>query len=138
MRRNTFSAGSSAAAAQCPRDAELAMCGEAWRCGLFRIPRRGIEPPTFSPKSRRDHSAAEAKESAMKPETHPNYHLIKVVMTDGTEFTTRSTWGKPGDTMHLDVDPKSHPAWTGGQQHLVDRGGRLSRFQKKYSGFLKK
>jgi large subunit ribosomal protein L31 len=75
---------------------------------------------------------------AMKTETHPNYHTIKVVMTDGTEFTTRSTWGKPGDTLHLDIDPKSHPAWTGGQQHLVDRGGRLSRFQKKFSGFLKK
>ena len=39
--------------------------------------------------------------------------------------------------MHLDIDPKSHPAWTGGQQHLLDRGGRLSRFQKKFSGFLK-
>jgi large subunit ribosomal protein L31 len=75
---------------------------------------------------------------AMKPDTHPNYHTIKVVMTDGTEFTTRSTWGKSGDTLHLDIDPKSHPAWTGGQQHLVDRGGRLSRFQKKFSGFLKK
>jgi large subunit ribosomal protein L31 len=75
---------------------------------------------------------------AMKADTHPNYHTIKVVMTDGTEFTTRSTWGKPGDTLHLDIDPKSHPAWTGGQQHLVDRGGRLSRFQKKFSGFLKK
>ena len=50
----------------------------------------------------------------MKTETHPNYHTIKVVMTDGTEFTTRSTWGKPGDTLHLDIDPKSHPAWTGG------------------------
>jgi large subunit ribosomal protein L31 len=75
---------------------------------------------------------------AMKPEAHPDYHTIKVIMTDGTEFTTRSTWGKPGDTLHLDIDPKSHPAWTGGQQHLVDRGGRLSRFQKKFSGFLKK
>jgi large subunit ribosomal protein L31 len=37
----------------------------------------------------------------------------------------------------LDIDPKSHPAWTGGSQHLVDRGGRLSRFQKKFSGFIK-
>ncbi|MGD0418114.1 MAG: 50S ribosomal protein L31 [Xanthobacteraceae bacterium] len=74
----------------------------------------------------------------MKTDTHPDYHLVKVVMTDGTEFTTRTTWGKSGDTLHLDVDPKSHPAWTGGQQHLVDRGGRLSRFQKKFEGFLKK
>ena len=69
----------------------------------------------------------------MKPDIHPDYHTVKVVMTDGTEFTTRTTWGKPGDTLHLDIDPKSHPAWTGGQQHLLDRGGRLSRFQKKFS-----
>ncbi|HWN49531.1 MAG TPA: 50S ribosomal protein L31 [Xanthobacteraceae bacterium] len=75
----------------------------------------------------------------MKPDIHPGYHTIKVVMTDGTEFQTRSTWGKPGDTMHLDIDPKSHPAWTGGAQQLVDRGGRLSRFQKRFFGLgLKK
>jgi len=61
----------------------------------------------------------------MKQEIHPGYHTIKVVMTDGSEFTTRSTWGKEGDVMHLDIDPKSHPAWTGGQQQLLDRGGRL-------------
>ena len=73
----------------------------------------------------------------MKPETHPDYHTIKVVMTDGTEFETRTTWGKEGDVMRLDIDPKSHPAWTGGHQQLLDRGGRLSRFQKKFSGFLK-
>jgi large subunit ribosomal protein L31 len=74
---------------------------------------------------------------AMKSDIHPNYHTITVKMTDGTEFTTRSTWGKKGDVMHLDIDPKSHPAWTGGHQQLVDRGGRLSRFQKKFSGFLR-
>jgi large subunit ribosomal protein L31 len=74
----------------------------------------------------------------MKPEGHPDYHTIKVVMTDGTEFTTRSTWGKEGDVMHLDIDPKSHSAWTGGQQQIMDRGGRVSRFQKKFSGFLDK
>ena len=73
----------------------------------------------------------------MKHDIHPDYHTIKIVMTDGSEFTTRSTWGKEGDVMHLDIDPKSHPAWTGGQQQLLDRGGRVSRFQKKFSGFLK-
>jgi large subunit ribosomal protein L31 len=73
----------------------------------------------------------------MKQDIHPSYHTIKVVMTDGSEFTTRSTWGKEGDVLHLDIDPKSHPAWTGGQQQIVDRGGRVSRFQKKFSGFLK-
>ena len=72
----------------------------------------------------------------MKPETHPNYHLIKVVMTDGTEYMTRSTYGKEGDTLTLDIDPKTHPAWTGGSQHLLDRGGRVSRFKKRYEGLM--
>jgi large subunit ribosomal protein L31 len=49
----------------------------------------------------------------MKAKIHPDYHEINVVMTDGSKFTTRSTYGKPGDTLHLDIDPKSHPAWTG-------------------------
>jgi len=74
----------------------------------------------------------------MKKDTHPDYHEITVVMTDGSSFKTRSTYGKPGATLKLDIDPKSHPAWTGGQQHLMDRGGRLSRFQKKFGGLGKK
>jgi large subunit ribosomal protein L31 len=73
----------------------------------------------------------------MKPGIHPDYHPIKVTMTDGSEYTTRSTWGKAGDNLQLDIDSKTHPAWTGGQQHLLDRGGRLSRFQKKFAGFIK-
>ena len=73
----------------------------------------------------------------MKEGIHPDYHEITIVMTDGTTYQTRSTYGKAGDTLRLDIDPKSHPAWTGGQQQLLDRGGRLSRFQKKFSGFLK-
>jgi large subunit ribosomal protein L31 len=79
-----------------------------------------------------------AEGSAMKPDIHPNYHMITVVMTDGTEYRTRSTWGKEGDKLNLDIDSKSHPAWIGGAQQLLDRGGRVSRFQKKFSGFLKK
>ena len=70
----------------------------------------------------------------MKQETHPNYHFITVVMTDGTSYKTRSTYGKEGDTLNLDIDPSTHPAWTGGQQQLVDRGGRLSKFKKRYEG----
>ncbi len=68
----------------------------------------------------------------MKASIHPDYHMIKVVMTDGTEFMTRSTYGKAGDTLNLDIDPKTHPAWTGGSQTLMDRGGRLSRFNSKF------
>ena len=40
----------------------------------------------------------------MKAEIHPNYHTITVVMTDGTEYQTRSTWGKEGDKLNLDID----------------------------------
>ena len=71
----------------------------------------------------------------MKANLHPDYHTVKVVMTDGTEFTTRTTWGKDGDTLHLDIDPKSHPAWTGGQQRLLDTGGQLARFNRRFQGF---
>ena len=71
----------------------------------------------------------------MKPDLHPDYHTIKVVMTDGTEFTTRTTWGKEGDTLHLDIDPKSHPAWTGGQHRLLDTGGQLARFNRRFQNF---
>ena len=73
----------------------------------------------------------------MKDKIHPDYHTINVVMTDGTTFQTRSTWGEEGQTLQLDIDPKSHPAWTGGGQHLIDRGGRVSRFNQKFA-FLKK
>ena len=52
-------------------------------------------------------------------------------MTDGAEYQTRSTW-KEGDKLNLDIDPRSHPAWTGGAQQLMDRGGRVSRFQRSF------
>ncbi|MEQ9247168.1 MAG: 50S ribosomal protein L31 [Nitratireductor sp.] len=70
----------------------------------------------------------------MKKDIHPDYHEITVVMTDGSEFRTRSTYGKEGDTLKLDVDPSSHPAWTGGAQRLVDSGGQVARFNKRFKG----
>ena len=39
----------------------------------------------------------------MKAEGHPDYHMITVKMTDGTEFQTRSTWGSEGDTLALEI-----------------------------------
>ncbi len=74
----------------------------------------------------------------MKQDVHPDYHFITVKMTDGTSYKTRSTMGKEGDTLQLDIDPKTHPAWTGGNQHMMDRAGRVSRFNDKFSGFMKK
>lgn len=73
----------------------------------------------------------------MKADIHPDYHFIKVVMTDGSEFVTRSTYGKAGETLQLDIDPRTHPAWTGGTQQLMDRGGRVSRFKSKFGSLLK-
>ncbi len=67
----------------------------------------------------------------MKKKIHPNYHKIKVVMTDGSSFETRSTWGKEGDTLNLDIDPKSHSAWVGGKQKILDKG-RVSKFNKRF------
>ena len=69
-------------------------------------------------------------------DVHPDYHQIKVVMTDGTEFLTYSTYGKEGDTLQLDIDPSSHPAWTGGDGKLMDRAGRVSKFKKKFEGLF--
>ena len=68
----------------------------------------------------------------MKKNIHPNYHKIKVIMTDGSNFETMSTWGKEGETLKLDIDSKSHPAWTGGVQKVLDKG-RVSKFFKKFS-----
>ncbi len=70
----------------------------------------------------------------MKKDIHPDYHNIDVKMTDGTVVQMRSTYGAAGDTLTLDVDPSVHPAWTGGNQHLLDTGGRVSKFKKKYEG----
>ena len=53
-------------------------------------------------------------------------------MTDGSHFETMSTWGKEGATLKLDIDSKSHPAWTGGSQKVLDKG-RVNKFNKKFS-----
>lgn len=71
----------------------------------------------------------------MQKDIHPAYHAIIVKRTDGTTFETRSTWGKEGDTMQLDIDPLSHPAWTGAGHKLMDTGGQLSKFGKRFQNF---
>jgi len=71
--------------------------------------------------------------STMKPGIHPQYHELNIIMTDGAEFKTRSTYGKAGDTIRLDIDPKSHPAWTG-VQRIMDTGGQVAKFNKKFAG----
>ncbi|MFO1105191.1 MAG: 50S ribosomal protein L31 [Amaricoccus sp.] len=70
----------------------------------------------------------------MKKGIHPDYHTIEVRLTDGSTYVTRSTYGAEGAVLALEIDPSAHPAWTGGSAKLLDTGGRVSKFKKKYEG----
>ena len=70
----------------------------------------------------------------MKANIHPDYHEITVKMTDGSTFNTRSTYGKKGDVLVLDVDTNTHPAWTGGGVRLNKKAGRVAKFNEKFAG----
>ena len=71
----------------------------------------------------------------MKKDIHPDYHFIDVKMLNGDFVKMRSTYGAEGDQLTLDIDPSAHPAWTGGGNKLLDTGGRVSKFKKKFEGF---
>lgn len=71
----------------------------------------------------------------MKAKIHPDYHPITIKMTDGTTYESRSTWGKAGDVLQLDVDPKTHPAWVGGVN--LRKTGQMEKFTNKFA-FLDK
>ena len=68
----------------------------------------------------------------MKKKIHPDYHKITVELTDGSKFETRSTYGKEGDILKLDIDRISHPAWTGGTSKILDSEGQVARFNKRF------
>ena len=53
-------------------------------------------------------------------------------MTNGKTFKTRSTYGKSGDILQLDVDPNTHPAWTGGGSVINEKSGRIAAFNQKF------
>lgn len=69
----------------------------------------------------------------MKSGIHPNYHEITIETTNGVAYQTRSTWGKAGEKMKLEIDPDTHPAWTGGVQKILE-GGQVARFGRRYQG----
>jgi len=71
----------------------------------------------------------------MKADIHPEYHEITVQLTDRSSYVTRSTYGEAGDTLRLEIDPTSHPAWTGGPQRLSEKGGQVARFKKRFGSF---
>jgi large subunit ribosomal protein L31 len=64
----------------------------------------------------------------MKAEIHPAYDVTTVVCSCGNTFTTRST--KTG-AIHAELCNECHPFFTG-KQKLVDSGGRVERFQRRY------
>ena len=65
----------------------------------------------------------------MKQGIHPEYVTTTVTCTCGNEFETRSTI-KEG-TMRVDVCSECHPFYTG-KQKILDSGGRVARFEKRY------
>jgi large subunit ribosomal protein L31 len=71
----------------------------------------------------------------MKKDIHPDYHEITAVLTSGEKINTRSVYGKAGSVINLDIDPLTHPAWTGTGQKLVDTAGQISKFNRRYKDF---
>ena len=63
----------------------------------------------------------------MKADIHPDYVEANVTCSCGNTFTTRSTL----DTMRVELCNVCHPFYTG-KQKLVDSGGRVERFQRRY------
>jgi large subunit ribosomal protein L31 len=67
----------------------------------------------------------------MKADIHPAYARVKVTCSCGNTFETQSTLGKP--ELHVEVCSSCHPFYTG-KQKLLDSGGRVDRFRKRYGG----
>ena len=68
------------------------------------------------------------REAAMKEGIHPKYTEITVTCSCGNTFQTRSTLGQ---NLEVEVCSNCHPFYTG-KQKIVDSGGRVDRFRKKY------
>lgn len=66
----------------------------------------------------------------MREGIHPNYDELVATCSCGNVVKTKST--KPG-TMHLDVCSACHPFYTG-KQKVMDTGGRIDRFKKRFGG----
>lgn len=64
----------------------------------------------------------------MKPDIHPKYAEIEVTCSCGNTFKTRSTLG---EALHIEVCSSCHPFYTG-KQKIVDTGGRVDKFRRRY------
>ena len=66
----------------------------------------------------------------MKEGIHPKYTSITATCSCGNVINTRSTVGRD---LQLDVCSQCHPFYTG-KQKVMDTGGRIDRFQKRFGG----
>jgi len=66
----------------------------------------------------------------MKKDIHPAYRGTQVTCTCGATFSTRST--AESGTIRADVCSQCHPFYTG-KQKILDTGGRVARFEKRYA-----
>ena len=66
----------------------------------------------------------------MKAEIHPSYKIVTVQSACGETFQTGTT--KNVDVVKVDICSKCHPFFTG-KQKLVDTGGRVDKFKKRYN-----
>lgn len=65
----------------------------------------------------------------MKPDIHPKYQQTTISCACGNLVQTRGTV----ERMHVDICAKCHPFYTGKRQLLVDRGGRIEQFNRRYN-----
>jgi len=68
----------------------------------------------------------------MKKDIHPEYKEVKVIMSDGSEFTTRSTMDLKDGVYKSEIDSKNHPFYTK-NLNLQKKADRVDRFNKRYS-----
>ena len=71
----------------------------------------------------------------MRHSIQPDYHDITIIMTNGSSIQTRSTYGKKGSILKLDVDPYTHPAWKPGLHKLIESSGQLNKFRTRFNDF---
>lgn len=72
-----------------------------------------------------------------KKDIHPEGHDLSVVLSSGEKINIKTTWGKAGDTIKLDIDPTNHPAWKKESGTFVNTNNdQVSKFKKKYGSMF--
>ena len=94
--------------------------------GTYRLPAVYRGRLAYRPRSETANYIREVNK--MREGIHPNYYQAKVVCNCGNEFVTGST----KDEIRVEVCSKCHPFYTGSQKMLLEAGGRVEKFNKKY------